>query len=141
VSDQVDATEPEMPADRFQIIDVVMDASFQLRAVGDVIRPAAIARVAEDQRVTVGERLEGVEEIDPVGDEDGCRALSQLLDEQTHSIIRRRVVFGRLHRETPLKYKSRDQARLLKQKKPRQSRLSPKEKAATRAALKKMTTE
>jgi hypothetical protein len=56
VSDQVDATEPEMPADRFQIIDVVMDASFQLRAVGDVIRPAAIARVAEDQRVTVGER-------------------------------------------------------------------------------------
>ena len=70
-----------------------MDAWFELRAVADVIGTAAIARVEQHEGVTVGERLEGIEKIDAVWDQDGLRAVPQLLDEQTHSIFRRHVLF------------------------------------------------
>ena len=67
-----------MAADRFDIVDVVLDASCQPCRVADAVGPAAVAQVEEDQRATAGQPLALVPKIDPVGDDDDLRAMPTL---------------------------------------------------------------
>jgi hypothetical protein len=81
VSDQVDQIDSEMTTDSIQIVHVVMDAQGQSLGVADGIRKAAIAHVISDDRASVGEAFEVIEQIDPVGDHDRLRTIPQHLKE------------------------------------------------------------
>ena len=60
VADEIYFVDGEMSAEGFDILDIVVDAFFQLGLVADGIGTAAIAWVVEDQGAAVGDRLESV---------------------------------------------------------------------------------
>jgi hypothetical protein len=75
-----------MMAHGFQIIYIVVDASGQLGGIADVIRPAAITKIVNDQRSILREALEIIDHMKSIGDDDRLRAASDLLKEKPHSI-------------------------------------------------------
>ena len=81
MSHEVNVADPEMTAHGFQIIDIVVDTSGQLGGIADVIRPAAIAKVVNNQRTSAGEALEIVKQMKPVGNKDRLRAIPNLAKE------------------------------------------------------------
>ena len=83
-----------MPTDRLEVQGVVRDSPFELAAVLDLIGAAAIAHVIEDEGAARDERLEVVEQVHPVGDQDLLRAVAADHEEQAHTVVRHEATFG-----------------------------------------------
>jgi hypothetical protein len=91
VADQVQRVEAEVAADGVEVLHVVVDAPGELRGVPDRVRAAAIARVVDDQRAALRQRLEVVPEREAVRDDHGLRAGAHQLEKQARSVIRQDV--------------------------------------------------
>ena len=102
MTDQTDAVVAEMPADGVEIVDIVVDALFDLRSIGDMVRPAAISRIAKDQRPTIGQPRKRIRQIHTIRDDHGIGPVSHYLREQAHTIVRRDMFLTWFHRSDPL---------------------------------------
>jgi hypothetical protein len=97
VSNDVDGLDAAMPADGFEIVDIVMDAACEPGAIGDGFRAAAIPQVEKNDGPVAGQALEIFDHVKSVGDDHGSRAGSQLVKEQADAVRRSDKSLVRTH--------------------------------------------
>src|SRR2546427_13203973 len=93
----VDAVHSEMPTDRFHVVDVIIDAARQLRAVRQVIGPTAIPRIVEDDGSIACKAREILDPRWTIGHQQHGLPGSYAFIEQANAAVRRDVASVAAH--------------------------------------------
>jgi hypothetical protein len=88
VSDHVDLVDAEMLTDGLEVVDIVMDAALDLRAVAHGVGSPAVSWIEEHDRAAVEDRREVVGSRHAVDEEDDARSRSRLAIEEAKPVRR-----------------------------------------------------
>src|SRR5215831_8311600 len=94
---QVDLVRAEVAANQFNVIDILLNASLQLRNIRDVVRFSSIAQVDPDDTVVVGEILEIVEQDNSIEDQKRFLAGARSLKKEANAVVHRYVTVSHCH--------------------------------------------